>query len=262
MRYLVTAAQAKQADRETIERGTPSLRLMESAGKKIFTKLKSKISKNSKVLILVGTGGNGGDGLVIGRYLLKSGYDVTCYLLSPESMAGDCKTNYERYNGKITGEVKDEYDVIIDALFGVGLSRTLSNDVIELIDKVNSFKGLKVSVDVPSGIDATTGDPWGTYFKADILYTVQYIKTGFIRNKGLDSYKECVIIDISIEANNEDAFIAVTDLQASRHSENSGIHPLISVFYQGILLESNEWFSFRKVLGRPYLVVRSDKVTL
>ncbi len=261
MKYLVTAAQAKQADRETIERGTPSLTLMENAGRKMFGKLKSRIGKDARILILVGTGGNGGDGLVIGRHLQKEGYDVTCWLLS-NVLSGDCQTNYERYQGKITNELKDGYDVIIDALFGVGLSRTLPENAIEAIDKVNSFKGLKVSIDVPSGIDATTGEEWGTFFKADILYSVQYLKTGFIRNKGLDSYRECSLIDIAIEADDEDAFIPVADIRSTRQGNHSGTHSVESVFYQGLLLESNEWFSFRKVVGRPYLFTRPDKVTL
>ncbi len=262
MKYLVTASQAKEADGNTIERGTPSLKLMERAGKSMYSKLSRKTRKQDRVLILVGKGGNGGDGLVIGRYLLKAGYDVTCYLLSDEGLSDDCKTNLDRYKGKITTELSDDYDVIIDALFGVGLDKPLSDDLVSLIDKVNNFRGLKVSVDVPSGIDATTGKALGAYFKADILYTVQFLKTGFIRNDGLHSYKQCVVVDISIEGENEDHFIPVSDIESTRHGPHYGVHSLESVCYKGIILESNEYFFFRKALGRPCLFVRPDKVIL
>ena len=152
MIYIVTNEEAKQADIDTIKRGTPSLELMERAGRGIFKILQKRIEKNKKILIIAGSGGNGGDGFVLGRYLFEDNYDVSIYPLDGKENE-ERKINRELYKGKITDKI-DHYDYYIDAIFGIGLQRKISEPIYSLISKIsnvkpNNFLVSNVSIIIP-----------------------------------------------------------------------------------------------------------------
>lgn len=211
MEYVLTAKQAQALDQITINNdANVSLKLMENAGKGIFVLLKNKIRKEDKILILCGSGGNGGDGYVLARYLFENNFNVSVYICS-EAKKQETIVNFKAYKGKIVNDLDENYDVYVDAIFGIGLNKNLSDVYIDLINKINKKNGLKVSIDVPSGLDATTGKVYGECFKTDILYTIETYKCGFFLGKGANYINEIEIVRIGLNLEKIVEFCKVFD---------------------------------------------------
>ena len=163
MRYLPDSDQMKNADSYTIQTlGIPSLDLMERAASSCVDVLLEKEVDLSNVLVVCGSGNNGGDGFAIARILLKKGYPVSVLFAGKmESRSKETITQmewYEEAGGTFSNQYESkEYTVVIDALFGVGLNRDVKGHYGELIEQMNQASGYKFAVDTPSGICATTG---------------------------------------------------------------------------------------------------------
>ena len=130
-RYLVSSKEMKEYDRNTIEYfGVPSMALMERAALAVAEEIKARFPAGKKVLIAAGNGNNGGDGIALGRMLRQDGFDVDFCLIGDR---GKCSEEtkmqlkiVEKYGYPLQSKMEDkEYDIIVDALFGVGLSRKL-----------------------------------------------------------------------------------------------------------------------------------------
>lgn len=187
----------KELDLFTCKNITPSIELMERAGKEIERRIVDKYHPK-KVLLLCGSSGNGGDAFVIGRYLISDGVFVDAYSLQQE-FKGDCKINKDLFKGNIISSLNAfDYDLIVDGLIGIGLKNRLKDNYIDLINKVNESNIDIVSIDIPTGIDATNGISYGAFIKAKTLYTIEYPKTGLFLNDGLDSYDDLEIVPIGI----------------------------------------------------------------
>mgnify|MGYP006300829587 FL=1 len=157
------------------EIGISSPVLMENAGKGcVDYMINNFLSENDKILIIAGTGNNGGDGFVIGRWLSSLGYFVKIIVVGKkEKMSRETAANLGICTKLdmpiITVESSDEwyqfksqnkyqkFDLIVDALFGIGLKGEVKGWRKEVIDYINGFESQKVSVDIPSGVDAQTG---------------------------------------------------------------------------------------------------------
>ena len=177
MEALVTGNQMKELDAYTIkEMGIPSLVLMERAGVAVYQEmLKEKLSLD-KTLVLCGGGNNGADGVVIARLLFLAGYKAdVCIIGNPDHFTEEMKKQIEigkKYGLSFVNTfLPDEYTTIVDAVFGVGLSREVAGKYREAILQVNEFKGKVVSVDIPSGISSDTGAVLGAAVKADLSVT-------------------------------------------------------------------------------------------
>lgn len=215
MKKVITALEAKENDAYTISNFTPSIDLMEKAGEMSFKLIKEKIKKEDKILIVAGGGGNGGDGLVIARYLFNENYDVSIYLAS-NHLKEETSINLKRYLGKIIDNLdtylkKDKPSVIIDALFGVGLSTKIKDSYIELINKLNQVNAYKVSIDINSGLDATSGLNLGAYFKSDLTITIEDLKSGLFLNDGKAAYKELKVVNIGIKPAKSQYFLHILE---------------------------------------------------
>ncbi len=159
--YLVTAQEMKRYDANTIgEFGMSGLVLMERAALCTVEELQRACgSIPCRVLVAAGCGNNGGDGLAVGRLLLLAGYEVTFVMPGD---GGRCTeetgrqiTVLERYGAHIFSTMQDgEYDIVVDALFGVGLSRDVAGIWREAVAWINRSSAFVCSVDIPSGIDA------------------------------------------------------------------------------------------------------------
>lgn len=204
MRYLPDGTQMKAADMYTIETlKVPSLTLMERAAQSCIKVLTDKRVDLSHVLVVCGSGNNGGDGFAIGRILKLMGYQVTVFLAgNPEHLSKECAFQVEKFEncgGRICNEYPEgEYSIIVDALFGVGLSRKIEGKYAEVIDKMNEAEGIKFAVDIPSGISADTGCILGIAFRADITVTFQAEKRGLLLYPGQEYSGEIVRADIGI----------------------------------------------------------------
>lgn len=210
MKYLVTSGEMKKYDTYTIEEiGIAGEVLMERAA--LFSadlildySQKQKIEpKNLKVLLVCGQGNNGGDGLAVARILLDKMCKVTvCLIGNQEKASPEVKKQLHilKNYGVVPSSLfpQGEYDVIVDALFGIGLSREVTGEYAEVIDKMNEAKAWKLSLDVPSGIDATSGKVWGKAVKAHMTATFAYGKRGLYFYPGAEYAGEVKVGEIGI----------------------------------------------------------------
>lgn len=203
---ILTAAQAKALDKNALEKfGISTLVLMENAGRVINAEaLKILRNKPSKVAIFCGTGNNGGDGFCAARHLLTAGIKPEVYLTGRvEDVKKEAKINLEIWlnlkqnirpiKNKIRG-----YDLIIDALLGVGLKGQVRPAYREAIDRINLAKAYVLSVDIPSGLDATTGKVLGGCIKADKTVTFVAKKRGMVYGQGRKYCGKILIRDIGV----------------------------------------------------------------
>ena len=204
MRYLVNSRQMKQADQYTIqERGIPSMELMERAARRCVETMEERGLNLSKPCIVCGSGNNGGDGFAIARLLGEKGQSVTvCFVGNESHCTEETKEQIrllEQTGASICNEYKpDEYSIIVDAIFGVGLSREIAGEYCQTIKMMNEAKAVKFAVDMPSGISADSGSVLGIAFQADITVTFQMEKLGLHLYPGKEYAGEVVVADIGI----------------------------------------------------------------
>lgn len=208
---IVTAEEMAELDRHTIEDlKTPSLTLMENAGQAVAEEA-IKLAHGPKIVIICGKGNNGGDGFVAARYLLEKYFDIKVIHIGKKyEVKDDTKINIERLEsdvieivdldsfGKVKPFLKDA-DLIIDSIFGIGLNTTIKSPYFEIITYINSLNKDVLAVDVPSGLNATTGEAMGISIKAKKTVTFAAAKTGFCKNDGPKYCGEIKVIDIGIE---------------------------------------------------------------
>jgi hydroxyethylthiazole kinase-like uncharacterized protein yjeF len=199
--------------------GIPGVVLMENAGRSCTELIKEKLADTSvaRVCIFCGTGNNGGDGYVIARHLLNSGIKVAVVICGDRSkIKGDAKTNLdilERLEqpiqhldlrgGDIAGRVKAfaaDADMLVDGLFGTGLSGQLSDEYKQLIESINGRNCPILAVDIPSGLDCDTGEPLGAAIKANYTVTFVAVKKGFTSEDKVNQYTgEIYVASIGVE---------------------------------------------------------------
>lgn len=209
----VTAAEMREIDRRAIEDyGIPSYELMERAGRAVAEKTAELTGPGpKKILVLAGKGNNGGDGLVAARYLHEKGYSVQILLFSEgKKLKADPARNFvenaklgipcrivgEHFAWDTVPELFRDSEVIIDALFGVGLDKDLGEPYLGVIRQVNKSKRPVVSVDIPSGLDADTGKIHGACVKARVTVTIGLPKKGFYEGEGPNVCGEIVVADL------------------------------------------------------------------
>ena len=207
MNETVTGTLAKAADRYAIDvLGIPSLVLMERASAYVAEYI-IKNHPGKEILLICGTGNNGADGVCIGRMLKESGFDPLVICCGNE-WKGTWEfyrqlSDYRRLGGRLlpaaaTQENLPDADVLVDAIFGIGLKREIGGAYYDLIVKMNGHRGLKISVDVPSGINADTGEKMGICFAADRTFTFGKNKTGLAAGEGPFASGEVTVCDIGI----------------------------------------------------------------
>ncbi len=214
---IITAAQMREIDQECIRRGTPVSALMENAGKAVAEETRGFLGniKMQNVLCLIGAGNNGGDGLVVARYLDEWGAKVTVYLCS-DRPTGDknlkllhdhevaCTAAKADKGLKKLGELLDSTTCVIDALLGTGKMRPLEGVFKAVLEKVNAAKATRkikiVAVDLPSGMDADTGAIDPACPAADLTVTLAFPKPGLFKFPGAEMVGKLVISDIGIPA--------------------------------------------------------------
>lgn len=178
-----------------------SLILMEHAGNGIYLDFIKRFRKDQKIMIVCGSGNNGGDGFVLARLLYLSGYHVVInFVGKEEKLTCDAKANYEIVKALAILFACDyeSYDIIVDCLFGTGLSRDIEGKYREVIASINAINAIVVSVDIPSGIDSDDAHIHGCAIKANLTYTLQCGKPGLYIYPGRLYSGEVVVINIFI----------------------------------------------------------------
>lgn len=190
MRYLPDGEQMARLDANTIQNiGIPSLVLMERAALRIRDVINRVVEKAQHILIVCGSGNNGGDGFALARQLWELGTESKVVFVGNDSSGSeDCRIQMkiiQNLGMHIDTQIpKQEYDVIVDAVFGVGLSRDVTGKYAQIIDQMNQLDGVKVAVDIPSGIHAASGKVLGTAFRADYTVSMQCEKLGTVLSPG------------------------------------------------------------------------------
>jgi hydroxyethylthiazole kinase-like uncharacterized protein yjeF len=203
MDELLTTKEAGEADRLAYEAGVASLDLMERAGKAVAeVALEMARGPDRRVAVLCGPGNNGGDGFVAARYLRDKGWDVRLFLLGQKDhLKGDAAEMARRWPLPIrpaTPDALQSMHLVVDALFGAGLSRPLEGAAAELVDAVNASRLPVLSVDVPSGLDGTTGEVRGAAIKARRTITFFRKKPGHLLMPGRALCGDISVADIGI----------------------------------------------------------------
>lgn len=207
---IITGTRAKSADRYAIDiLGIPSLDLMETASTKVKDYLSSNFASSS-ILIVCGTGNNGADGVCVGKLILedKSFTNKPLILITGNAEHASWEflhqlSEYKRLGGEYhfigSGYPLPDAQVLVDAVFGIGLQTELRKDKAELLNAINHRKyGHVVAVDVPSGINSDTGKLMGAGIRADTTITFGRCKTGLIQEDGKEYAGEVIVEDIGI----------------------------------------------------------------
>lgn len=196
---ILSKEEMQAADKRMIETiGVPGIVLMEHAA------IKLKESTKKKALIVCGSGNNGGDGLALARLLYLEKKKPTLLLMTKGALQGDALTNL-RAAKNLGVDIKIFYEdlapleealkdasMVVDCLFGTGLSRDISGNYAQAIDLINKSGLYILSADIPSGIDANTGKTLGIAIKADKTISFHAMK------KGMKDHPNVFVVDIGI----------------------------------------------------------------
>ncbi|MFO7549541.1 MAG: NAD(P)H-hydrate epimerase [Acidimicrobiia bacterium] len=184
----ITTDQMREVDRLAVEEVGPNLfQMMENAGRSLALTVLERVERQSdrkSVVVLAGTGGNGGGGICAARHLANHGVDVTVVVTDPEGLGLVPAVQLDVYRGTdgalaTPGQVRQlEAALVVDALVGYSLSGPPQELVADLIGWANDQPAPVVALDVPSGIDATTGAAAGAHVHADVTLTLALPKTG------------------------------------------------------------------------------------
>ena len=202
MLELLTSAQMGQADRLAMEGRMPGLDLMKNAGRAVADEVATRFPDASVVAVLCGPGNNGGDGFVAARHLLDKGYAVRLgFNGDPSRLPDDAAAMAKAWTGAIeplSAGLLLHADVVVDALFGAGLARPIEGDFAALIKAVNASELPVIAVDVPSGVDGTTGAIKGIAVRALATVTFFRLKPGHLLLPGRALCGETRVADIGI----------------------------------------------------------------
>ncbi len=203
---MLTVKQMLKLERLAASKGILPIELMENAGREVYLTVKEKFGlENKRVVIFAGTGNNAGDGFVAARYFAKKCPVIVLFFGEEDRLKEEAKENYQRIADQInilkisnkedleTFKFQKDLDFIfIDALLGTGIKGEIKGPIQTAINFFNEMKGIKVAIDVPSGLNPDTGEG-NLSCQFDLLIALHDLK------KGLERFKEkSIIVDIGI----------------------------------------------------------------
>lgn len=206
----------RQLDQYTIEHEPiSSLDLMERAAQAIFHEFTARFPRDKEVFVFAGQGNNGGDAMALARLLLHAGYEVVTYLFNPAStnkpLTPECEANRDRLFAEFPEmiyEIRSEFEkpvitdnsIVVDGLFGSGLTRPLEGGFAAVVNFINQSKGYVVSIDIPSGMAGEeimqVEEP--TIIKANLTLSLQFPKLAFFLKENHPFLGEWKTLDIQL----------------------------------------------------------------
>lgn len=205
MKKIVTRTQMKAIDSYSIEKiGIPSMVLMENAANEVVRIMEKKITPKDIILIVCGSGNNGGDGLAAARILSNSGYQVDVFFAGKrDQLTTESRQQLaivENLDIVIWNSIEEinfsNYTILVDALFGIGLNRDVEGTFAQVIQQMNEHESYIYALDIPSGISADHAKVLGTAIKADVTITFGFAKIGQILHPGNHFVGKLKIVDI------------------------------------------------------------------
>lgn len=201
MKRILCSRRMKACDRREIETRTPSEVLMERAAGAVYEILKENFDL-SRTLFVCGGGNNGGDGLIAAMlcacagnetHILFCGKEDSCTSETARRLDGAMKAGI-----RFVAAIEEEYTTIVDAMFGIGLSREIDGENAEIIGAINRSRAKVLSVDIPSGVCADNGEVLGCAVKADETVAIQAYKRGHFLGDGVENCGKLTCVDIGI----------------------------------------------------------------
>lgn len=203
---ILNSSEIRVIEQKEFKLRKDSFSLMQSAGEKCADYISNKISQNKELFIVCGPGNNGGDGFIIGHRLINKDYKVKIFLVhSIKNKKNDNYKAFKQLNCKIYNlkdlkkELKKKTNpVIIDCVFGIGLNKNINSNIKNLIRLINNKKTFVISIDIPTGINADTGNIMGEAIKANITLALHCKKVGHLLFPGVHFSGLIKILDIGI----------------------------------------------------------------
>ena len=209
MMKVYTAAQMREHEQMAVDAGTSFEQLMENAGRAAATDLLQRCPRAGRVLIVCGKGNNGGDGLVMARILQAQGWAADIVFLLGTELSDLAELNRKRlldadavrfmHADMLPECLRQGYDVLIDGVFGTGFNGRLPPAVAQCCRLLNQADGLKVALDIPTGLNGDTAEADADTFRADLTYTFAAYKPAHLTDGGKGFCGEIVCLDIGIE---------------------------------------------------------------
>jgi len=207
---ILSATQIREADAFTIKNEPiASIDLMERAAKAFAEWFDNQFSKSEPIFIYCGTGNNGGDGLAVARLLLKKSYKVRTFIVKlSKSFSQDFTTNLNRLEKLLPVDyvekpsdiqISEEVPIVIDALFGSGLSRPVTDKWAEIIKAINSVKGTKIAIDIASGLSGDNPFNGGEVVEVDHTVSFQLPKSAFFAGDNFSFVGKWEVVDIGLD---------------------------------------------------------------
>ncbi|MEM4297956.1 MAG: NAD(P)H-hydrate epimerase [Nitrososphaerota archaeon] len=223
---VITPDQMRAVEERCERLGVSRLLLMENAGTAVARHVKKKFGplKGIRIVVVAGTGNNGGDGFVAARHLAGFGGEITIILLGNgrDIKTSEARTNwqivrsmahsikiYEASDEEAVKSLKDIFmsaDIIIDAIFGTGVKGAVKEPHSSAIDLINESKAYKIAVDVPSGLDPLTGEVHDKAVRANVTISFHRAKVGLLKKRGLTGKIIVAPIGVPPEAETKDPF--------------------------------------------------------
>ena len=202
MKYAVNSKQMKEIDDyATGVIGIPAMDLMERAAEQVVAQMTKNVTKTDRILAVCGPGNNGGDGVAAGRILYLQGYQVAILFIGDEKKCS-AQMKAQLIQARKLGVPMEncnklsEYNIIIDAIFGVGLNKPVTGVYEEVIQLINESRSIVYSVDIPSGISADGGNILNVAVRAEETITFGYNKTGLLLYPGAEYAGGITVADI------------------------------------------------------------------
>lgn len=251
MKRIVDSEAMKIMDTYTIDKiGIPAMVLMERAALAVCRELENPVYDLSRVLVLCGSGNNGGDGLAIARLLTLKGVAVDVLLCGNQEHETKSRKKQRKIARKcgvqFVQEISwTEYTTIVDAIFGVGLNRKIQGNYASLIKQVNQSRARVVAVDIPSGVSTDNGAILGCAIHADTTVTFAFQKSGLLLYPGTKYAGRVLVEDIGILE------VPSTDLKHLYSLENSDL----------TMIPARMDHSNKGTYGKVLVIAGSDKIS-
>lgn len=214
MNRILTVSQIQRLEKMAIDTiGLPSVVLMDNAGRAVAQSVLNAFSqaRGLRIKVICGTGNNGGDGFVAARYLWEAGVKVDVLLCGAEQDLKNAPQMFYRANKNLKIPIRlfsainaafvqqiKGADGVVDALFGIGLNRPLEGFYLDAVKAMNNSHKNIWAVDIPTGLDGSTGKVWGDCIRASTTVSFSCSKKGFLVNEGLQSTGQVQVVNIGI----------------------------------------------------------------
>lgn len=226
--YVYRQNEIKNIDHNAAAQGFSLFTLMENAGRGLFEKIYPLLSKEKRIIILAGKGNNGGDGIVLARYLKHAGYhvDLTFPVGMPKTAIAKKHLSYyyeQGFDHKHFTIERHDYDVIIDCLLGIGTTLPLRPEMSVVIKWMNDSQALKMAVDVPTGVVADHGE-CGEAFQADVTFCLHGAKPSAFLLPASHFYGRLHVIDIGLKQTSHIHILSRKEVKASLPRRGAATH--------------------------------------